>query len=55
MKLIDGLKACIYDENKTKQQKKKENKEEGKVTERKERGKVKNKDYETSTGKSIIK
>ena len=41
---------------KTKQNKtKKENKEEGKVTERKERGKVKNNDYETSTGKSIIK
>ena len=42
---------------KTKQnnKKKKENKEEGKVTERKERGKVKNNDYETSTGKSIIK
>lgn len=41
MKLIGGLKACVYDENKTKQ---KENKEEGKVTERKERGKVKNND-----------
>ena len=51
MKPIGSLKVCFYAENK------KEKKKERKVSERKERGKVKNTDstYETSTGKGIIR